>query len=106
MSVLPVVSEETKLLDLISPRSFKFFTILDTDNKWLEIDSGLWDSDKNFQSARDFVKTVKFTNDVAVRGVKDYCKILIRDDSEIGNPSGQQAQPSSRKLHNPFSKVS
>ena len=68
--VLPVVSEETELLDLISPHSFKFFTILDMDYKWPEIDPELLDSDKNFRSARDFVKTVKVTNDVAERGVK------------------------------------
>ena len=56
--VLPVVSEETELLDLVSPCSFKFFTILNMDYKWLEIDPELWDSDKNFLSARDFVKTI------------------------------------------------
>ena len=73
------------------------------DYKWLKIDPELWDSDKNFGSAKDFVKTV--LNDVAERGVKvvqSYFKLLTQDDKvrlEI-----HQAVERNRKLYPDFKK--
>ena len=79
----PLIDEKTELVDLITPHSFKFFTILGLDSGWLAKDPNNWEEEESFRVAKDFVKTVKVTNDVAERGVKmakDYATILTKDD--------------------------
>ena len=42
-----------------------------------------WEEHEDFKAAREFVKTIKVTNDVAERGVKmakNYATILTKDD--------------------------
>ena len=80
----PIVEEKTDLVDLLSSHSFKFFTILGLDSSWLEKNPDKWEEDKDYVVAKEFVKTVKVTNDVAERGVKmaaDYATLLTKDDS-------------------------
>ena len=79
----PVIDESTELVDLVTPHSFKFFNILGLDFSWLEMEPGKWEEVDDFKTAREFVKTVKVTNDVADRGVKlasDFATMLTKDD--------------------------
>ena len=80
----PIIEEKTKLVDLMSPLSFKFFRILNNDPVWLTKGPEKWEEDASYRSAKDFVTSVKVTNDVAERGVKmasDYATMLTKDDT-------------------------
>ena len=80
----PKVDEKTELEDLITPESFKFFTILGLNPSWLELSPDKWDDNEDYKSAKEFVTTVKVTNDVAERGIKmaqDYATMLTKGDS-------------------------
>ena len=79
----PMVDKKTELVDLLTPHCFKFFSILGLGYQWLAKNPDLWEEEQEFRAARDFVKTVKVTNDIAERGVKiasDYAHILTKDD--------------------------
>ena len=79
----PVIDEKTELVDLLTPESFKFFSILNLDDSWLAMDPDKWEQEESFRLAERFVKTVKVVNDVAERGVKlaeDYANLLTKDD--------------------------
>ena len=76
----PLIDEKTEVVDLISSQSF---TVLGLDWSWMAKDPEQWKEDDDYEAAKEFVKTVKVTNDVAERGVKmaaDYATILTRDD--------------------------
>ena len=80
----PLIDQTTELVDLISPQSFRFFNILGLDYKWLAMNPENWQEVESFRLAREFVTTVKVTNDIAERGVKlakDYATLLTKDDS-------------------------
>ena len=80
----PVIDQTTRLEDLITAQSYKFFTILGMSSSWLAKSPEDWDNDEGFKDVKEFVHTVKVTNDVAERGVKlasDYATILTKDDS-------------------------
>ena len=80
----PFIEEKTELVDLVSPLSFKFFKVLNTDIAWLSMDPEEWEEDDNYKNTKEFVRTVKVTNDVAERGVKmasDYATLLTKDDT-------------------------
>ena len=75
------IEEKTKLVDLVTPESYKFFDILGLDCAWLEKNPDKWEEDESFLVAKDFVTTVKVVNDTAERGVKlaeDYATILTK----------------------------
>ena len=63
----PNITENTELVDLVTPSSFKFFSILGLDSAWLEISPDKWEEDNDYITARNFLRTVKVTNDVAER---------------------------------------
>ena len=78
----PDVDEDTTLVDLITSKSWLFFTILNISADWLVLPPAQWKENQDYIEAEQFVKTVKVTNDVAERGVKiasDYASILTRD---------------------------
>ena len=80
----PEINENTKLVDLVTPQSYRFFRILGLDCPWLAMDPVKWEEEDSYMIAQDFVKTVKVTNDIAERGVKlarDYATLLTTDDS-------------------------
>ena len=80
----PVIDEKTRMEDLLTPKSFKFFSILGIDSDWLAKSPDTWEAEEGFRAANEFVNTVKVTNDVAERGVKlatDYATVLTKDDS-------------------------
>ena len=119
----PLIEEKTELVDLITPHSFKFFTILGLDSSWLEKNPEKWEEDDDFVVAKEFVKTVKVTNDlffshfidiqfkvtndVAERGVKmaaDFATLLTKDDSN--RSMLLQGVDRSRRNHPNFQKKS
>ena len=80
----PDITEKTKLVDLISSQSYRFFRILGLDFPWLAMDPVKWEEEETYVMAKEFVTTVKVTNDIAERGVKlakDYATLLTKDDS-------------------------
>ena len=98
----PIMEEKTGLVDLVTSHSFKFFTILGLDSSWLEKNPDELEEDNNFVVAKEFLKTVEVTNDVAERGVKmasDYATLLTKDDS-IRDMLLQGVDRSRRNHHN------
>ena len=78
----PDINEDTKLVDLITSKSWLFFSILNFSADWLVLPPGQWKDNQAYVAAEQFVKTVKVIHDVAKRGVKiasDYINILTRD---------------------------
>ena len=71
------------MVDLITPQSFKFFSILKLESDWLAKSPDKWVEEETYRKAMTYVRTAKVTNDVAERGVKlaaDYAAILTKDD--------------------------
>ena len=64
------VSSTTTLCDLVGPKSFLFWDIMMLGYEWLRLDPGLWEESDDYNELRDYVRTVKVTNDVAERGIK------------------------------------
>ena len=80
----PNIDNQTKLFDLITPESFKFFDILGLEFDWLATSPDKWEENESFKVAKNFVRTVKVVNDTAERGVKiaeDNATILTKDDA-------------------------
>ena len=67
------VSATTTLSDLVGPKSFLFWEILGTGYEWLRLDPGVWEESDDYNEMRDYVRSVKVTNDVAERGIKVLC---------------------------------
>ena len=81
----PRILPTNSLEDLLGPNSFMLWDILGLDYQWLEKSRDKWEEDGAYREAREFVKTLKVTNDVAERGVKlitDYIGILTKDDQK------------------------
>ena len=73
----------TKLADLVDGSTFLFFSILKLDWDWLRVKPSEWENFESYREARDFVRTVKVTNDVAEHGIElvgDYTQILTKDE--------------------------
>ena len=61
------------------------FNILKLSVDWLALPSTEWDTSPDYIEFRNFVRTVKVTNDCAERAVKlatDYSKSLTKDSQE------------------------
>ena len=61
------------------------FDILKMSRDWLALPPAKWDTNQDYIVFRDFVRTLKVTNDCAERGVKlatDYSKSLTKDSQE------------------------
>ena len=83
--VFPEVGPGTEVFDLVGERSFTMFSLLHLAYDWLELPPEKWEEDADFLVAKEFVRTVKTTNDVAERGVKlisDYAAILTTDEKQ------------------------
>ena len=99
------LEDKTELHDLVGPKSYALFTILGTDYDWLRQKPEDWDNCPDYLEMREFVRTVKVTNDAAERGVKmitDYSKILTKDN-ELRRKLLQGVEMS-RKIHPNFNK--
>ena len=81
----PKMSDKTELPDLVTSDSWQMFDILKLSPDWLALPPDEWDTDPDYIVFRNFVRTVKVTNDCAERGVKlatDYSKSLTKDSQE------------------------
>ena len=80
----PVVTEDTELWDLVTPKSWHFFDIVKSDPVWLRQPISEWESDPDYCEIKQFVSTVKVVNDNCERGVAlatDYVRILTKDST-------------------------
>ena len=64
-----MINMGTVLTDLIGPESHFLFDALGVDCDWLTIPADIWEDNKVYKKAQNFVRTVKIANDVAERGV-------------------------------------
>ena len=81
----PKLSDKTELWDLVTSDSWQMFDILQMSPDWLALPPAEWDTNPDYIEFRNFVKTLKVTNDCAERGVKvatDYSKSLTKDSQE------------------------
>ena len=85
--------------------SYTLFSILGTDYDWLRQKPEDWENCPEYLEMREFVRTVKVSNDAAERGVKiisDYAKILTQDNDM--RRKLLQGVEMSRKIHPNFTK--
>ena len=76
------IGRNTQLHNLLTEESPEFFSIIKVDDNWLgqPVDR---EDNKDYTTAKMFVRTVKTTNDLAERAVKmatDYSQILIKNE--------------------------
>ena len=64
------LTPQTSLVDLLGANSFLLWDILGLDWQWLKQSPEEWDKSASFQEMKQYVCTVKVTNDCAERGVK------------------------------------
>ena len=69
LSLIADIDENTKLADLITSKSWLFFTILKISADWLVLSPAQWKENQDYIEAEQFVKSVKVSNDVVERGV-------------------------------------
>ena len=77
------LNRETELVDLLGSNSFLLWDILNLDWDWLRQSPEEWDKSASFVQMKEYVCTVKVTNDCAERGVKlisDYISILTTNE--------------------------
>ena len=85
LPTFPKLTEKTELRDLITSDSWELFIIMKLSPDWLAMPPSEWDTSPDYIEFRNFVRTVKVTNDCAERGVKlatDYSKSLTKDSLE------------------------
>ena len=76
----PRIGRNTQLHDLLTEESPEFFSIIKVDHNWLGQPVDSWEDNKDYTTAKTFVRTV---NDLAERAVKmatDYSQILTKDE--------------------------
>ena len=96
----PSITQETKLIDLITEDSYRFFKILGLNNDWLKEEPLGWDLDPDYCEAMKFVNTAKVCNDTCERAIKlgsDYSQILTKDNTMRNNIL--QAVEAERKMY-------
>ena len=64
------LKKETELVDLLGNNSFLLWDILNLNWQWLKQSPEEWDQSASYLEMREYVCTVKGTNDCAERGVK------------------------------------
>ena len=77
--------DKTELWDLVTSDSWQMFDILQMSPDWLALPPAEWDTNPDYIEFRNFVNTLKVTNDCVERGVKlatDYSKSLTKDSQE------------------------
>ena len=70
------LTTETRLVDLLGSNSFLLWDILGLDWEWLKEDPSCWEMSTSYQNMKEYVLTVKVTNDCAERGVKVCMKLI------------------------------
>ena len=64
-------------MDLLGSNSFLLWDILGLDWQWLQQSPEEWDKSPSYQEMKEYVCTVKVTNDCAERGLKVCIKYTI-----------------------------
>ena len=85
LPTFPKLTDKTELWDLVTSDSWELFDILKLSPDWLALPPTEWDTSPDYIEFRNFVRTVKVTNDCAERAVKlatDYSKSLTKDSQE------------------------
>lgn len=80
----PTVTVNTKLKDLIGPKSWLLFSLF-KDVSWLKTSAKNWNKDKKYTEMKDFISQLKVVNDLAERGVKlmsDYSTIVTNNEEQ------------------------
>ena len=75
-----MIDHATELHDMIPPESWLLFQLLNVKYGWLGSPSLTWHAFESYNTAQDFVCSVKVANDAAEKDVKlhsDYAAILI-----------------------------
>ena len=83
----PKLTDKTELRDLVTPDSWQLFDILKMSPDWLALPPAQWDINPDYIKFRNFVRTVKVTNNCAQREVLSLpltiaSKSLTRDSQE------------------------
>ena len=63
----PELTVTTQLRDLVTPQSWQFFEIVQVSPDWLALPPAEWASSEDFRLAREYIQTLKVTNDTAER---------------------------------------
>ena len=85
LPTFPKLTEKTELWDLVTSDSWELFDLLGLSADWLALPPTDWDASADYVEFRNFVRTLKVTNDCAERGVKlatDFSKSLTKDSQE------------------------
>ena len=84
----PSITQETKLIDLITEDSYRFFKILGLNYEWLKEEPLSWELDSDYCEAVKFVNSAKVVNDCCERAIKlgsDYSQILTKENTMRNN---------------------
>ena len=79
------LSEETSLVDLLGPKSFLLFKLLEIQPTFFQENPEHWNDFEEYQTALNFVRIVKITNDTAERGchlITEYATLLTKDERQ------------------------
>ena len=79
--IQPMITERTRLIDLIGPQSWHMFSKF-ADTEFLSKHPKTWSADSGFNEMFEVIRRMKVVNDVAERAVKlvsDYAEIITRD---------------------------
>ena len=77
-----------KLSDFVDNESLFMFDAFDLKKDWLNKPVHTWKNYESFQEMKNWVITLKVTNDLAERGVKlvsEFCDILTKDSEDLQN---------------------
>ena len=77
-----------KLSDFVDNESLFMFDAFDFKKDWLNKPVHTWKNYESFQEMKNWVITLKVTNDLAERGVKlvsEFCDILTKDSEDLQN---------------------
>lgn len=77
--------KEKELHHFVTVNTISFFTILGLDHDFLDLDPDQWPDNDNYVSARNIVRSMKVTNDVAERGValmEQYNTVITNNEQQ------------------------
>ena len=77
-----------QLSDFVDNESLFMFDAFDLKKDWLNKPVHTWKNYESFQEMKNWVITLKVTNDLAERGVKlvsEFCDILTKDSDDLQN---------------------
>ena len=104
--VMPLLTESTRMSDLIGPKSWVMFSAFESTD-WLLKPVRAWESDSGYTDMHKRIRNLKIVNDIAERGVKlvsDYSGSITTDE-EQKQALYQVVEQHRRKLPNNVTKA-